>query len=78
MPLPAGSPVRQAGSEPTAAAGSAEQTATAAHPGSIAETHLENEGSGLRWETKVSDPSDVWEVQIDAATGRVASSHADD
>jgi uncharacterized membrane protein YkoI len=56
----------------------AERTATSTHPGSIIETHLENEGAGLRWETKIADPSGVWEVQIDAATRRVVSSHADD
>jgi uncharacterized membrane protein YkoI len=56
----------------------AERTATSTRPGSILETHLQNEDNGLRWETKIADRSGVWEVQIDAATGRVVSSHADD
>ena len=56
----------------------AERTAIATHAGSVVESHLENEGPGLRWETKISGRSGVWEVQIDAASGQVASSHADD
>jgi uncharacterized membrane protein YkoI len=56
----------------------AERTATSEHPGSIVESHLENEGAGLRWETKVSDESGEWEVQVDASSGRVASSHSED
>ena len=56
----------------------AEQTATSERPGSVADTHLENEGAGLRWETKIADGSGAWEVQVDAASGRVVSSQPDD
>ncbi len=56
----------------------AEQAAQAVHPGAVGDTHLENEGHGLRWETKIDNGSGVWEVQVDSATGRIVSSHADD
>lgn len=56
----------------------AERIATSEHPGSIVETHLENEGMGLRWETKISDAAGEWEVQVDTASGRVAGSNSDD
>jgi uncharacterized membrane protein YkoI len=56
----------------------AERAAKSAHPGSAFDTHLENEGAGLRWETKIVDGSRVWEVQVDAASGRVVSSQPED
>lgn len=56
----------------------AERSARSEHRGSVVETHLENEGAGLRWETKVSASSGVWEVQVDAGSGRVVSSQPDD
>ena len=56
----------------------AERAATALHPGTIVETHLENEGNGLRWEVKPDDGSTVWEVQVDAQTGKVVSDQHDD
>ena len=65
-------------SEARVAQKDAERTATSEHPGSVVETHLENEGAGLRWETKISDGSGEWDVQVDAASGRVASSQPED
>ena len=56
----------------------AERAAKSEYPGSAFDTHLENEGAGLRWETKISDGSRVWEVQIDAASGRVVSSQPEE
>ncbi|MDQ1695157.1 MAG: Peptidase propeptide and domain [Frankiaceae bacterium] len=53
-------------------------TATNAHPGTVSDVHLENEGEGLRWEVKPDDGTSVWEVQIDAATGKIVSDQPDD
>src|SRR4051794_36217276 len=53
-------------------------TATDAHPGTVIDAHLESEGQGLRWEIKPDDGTTVWEVQIDAQTGKVVSDHPDD
>ena len=56
----------------------AERAAGARHAGTIVDTHLENEGGGLRWEVKPDDGRQVWEVQVDARTGRVVSDQHDD
>ena len=56
----------------------AEKAAVALHPGTIIDTHLEKEGHGLRWEVKPDDGTQVWEVQVDAATGAVVSDQLDD
>jgi len=56
----------------------AERDAISAHPGAVVDSHLENESGGLRWETKLSTASGLWEVQIDATVGQIVSSHADD
>ena len=56
----------------------AERTALVRHAGTIVETHLEDEGRGLRWEVKADDGRQVWEVQVDAATGAVVSDQLDD
>ena len=56
----------------------AERAAKSEHAGSAFDTHLENEGAGLRWETKISDGDRVWEVQVDAASGRVVSSQPEE
>lgn len=56
----------------------AERAATALHPGTIVETHLEDEGDGLRWEVKPDDGTTVWEVHVDARTGKVVSDQRDD
>lgn len=53
-------------------------TATQAHPGTVSDVHLENEGDGLRWEVKPDDGKAVHEVQIDAQTGKIVSDHLDD
>ena len=65
-------------SQAAVAEADARRASVALHAGAIVESHLEDEGSGLRWETKIADASGRWEVQVDAATGRVVSSHADD
>src|SRR4051794_18398895 len=49
----------------------AERAASARHSGTITDTHLEDEGDGLRWEVKPDDGTQVWEVQIDARSGVV-------
>jgi uncharacterized membrane protein YkoI len=58
----------------------AERSAQARHPGTLVnDTHLESEGGhGLRWEVKPDDGHTVWEVQVDAATGKVVSDHPDE
>lgn len=56
----------------------AERAATERHAGTIVDTHLEDEGHGLRWEVKPNDGSKVWEVQIDATSGKVVSDHGDE
>jgi uncharacterized membrane protein YkoI len=59
-------------------AADAEAAAAARHAGRVFDTHLENEGHGLRWEVKVDDAGTVHEVQIDAQSGAVASDQLDD
>lgn len=49
-----------------------------AHSGHIVDVHLQDEGHGLRWEVKPDDGTHVYEVQIDAQTGKVVSDHLDD
>jgi len=56
----------------------ARDAALGRHAGTVVEAHLEDEGDGLRWEVKPNDGTQVWEVQIDAATGAVVSDHPDD
>jgi len=56
----------------------AERAALGAHPGRLSDTHLENEGHGLRWEVKSDDGATVWEIQVDARSGRIVSDHPDD
>ena len=56
----------------------AERTALAAHAGTVGDVHLENEGGGLRWEVKPDDGRQVWEVQVDAASGKVVSDQPDE
>ena len=56
----------------------AERAAQRARPGRVFDTHLEREGHGLRWEVKTDDGTTVWEVQVDAASGRVVSDHPDE
>src|SRR4051795_8488890 len=53
-------------------------TATRTHPGSVVDVHLQDEGTGLVWEVKTDDGSQVWEIQVDAASGAVASEGLDD
>ena len=56
----------------------AEQSALARDPATIVDSHLQDEGDGLRWEVKPDDGAHVWEVQVDAATGAVVSDQLDD
>jgi uncharacterized membrane protein YkoI len=56
----------------------AESAALAVHPGAIVDVHLQDEGQGLRWEVKADDGTRVWEVQVDATSGRVVSNQPDD
>jgi uncharacterized membrane protein YkoI len=51
----------------------AEQTAVGAHAGRAFDTHLQDEGLGLVWEVKVDDGTNVYEVQIDADSGKIVS-----
>lgn len=46
-------------------------------PGSVVESHLETEGTGLRWEIKTDDATHIWEVQLDPSTGAVVSNHSE-
>jgi uncharacterized membrane protein YkoI len=52
--------------------------ALARHPGRATDVHLEDEGSGLRWEVKPDDGRHLWEVQVDASTGAVVSDQPDE
>jgi len=52
--------------------------ALARHPGRASDVHLEDEGSGVRWEVKPDDGRQVWEVQVDASTGAVVSDQPDE
>lgn len=56
----------------------AEAAAAARHPGTVVDSHLEDEGQGLRWEIKTDDGTQVWELQVGATTGRVVSDQPDD
>lgn len=57
----------------------AERAALQSHPGTLVDdTHLEDEGNGLRWEVKTDDGSRIWEVQVDAHTGKVVSNQPDE
>ena len=57
----------------------AEEAALGRHRGSVSDTHLQDEeGQGLRWEVKVDDGDTVWEVQVDAHSGRVVSDQPDE
>ncbi|WP_426572506.1 PepSY domain-containing protein [Aquihabitans sp. McL0605] len=49
----------------------AERLALSVRPGQLIESHLQDEGDGLRWEVKTADADHVWEVQLDPATGAV-------
>jgi uncharacterized membrane protein YkoI len=65
-------------SDATVSQPAAEKEALALHRRTATDTHLENEGHGLRWEVKPDDGHQVWEVQVDAHTGKVVSDHLDD
>ena len=57
----------------------AEQIAQDAHAGQVVSAHLEDDGPGLEWETEVvGDDGTTWEVNVDARTGSVLNSEADD
>jgi uncharacterized membrane protein YkoI len=56
----------------------AEAIARRAHAGSVVSIHLEDDGSGLEWEIEVDDGSALWELNVNAQTGRVLDSEADD
>ncbi len=51
--------------------GEAEAAALEAHPGSVLESELEEEGGRLIWEVEVDAGSTLREVTIDATTGEV-------
>lgn len=52
--------------------------ATARHPGTPSDAHLQNEGDGLRWEVKSADGTTVWEIQVDANTGSIVGDQPDE
>lgn len=56
----------------------AEEIARGAHGGDVVSIHLEDDGVGLEWETEVDDGQAVWEVNVNAQTGAVNDSEADD
>lgn len=56
----------------------AEEVARGAHGGDVVSIHLEDDGAGLEWETEVVDGQAVWEVNVNAQTGAVNESEADD
>jgi acylglycerol lipase len=56
----------------------AEAIAQGAHGGDVVSIHLEDDGAGLEWETEVDDGQAVWEVNVNAQTGAVNDSEADD
>jgi uncharacterized membrane protein YkoI len=56
----------------------AEAAAQQAKPGRLFDSHLQNEGEGLRWEVKSDDGTTVWEIQVDASSGRVVSVQHDE
>jgi uncharacterized membrane protein YkoI len=56
----------------------AEKTATGVHRGETSDVHLEIEDKGLVWEVKVGDGSNVWEVQVNATTGKVVSDQTEE
>lgn len=56
----------------------AEAAAVAVKPGQLVETHLQDEGDGLRWEVKTDDGKTTWEIQVDARSGVVVSVRVDD
>ncbi len=56
----------------------AEAIARRAHAGRLMSIHLEDDGSGLEWEVEVDDGRAVWEVNVNAQTGSVLDSEADD
>lgn len=55
----------------------ATQAATARHPGTVVDTHLQNEGT-LVWELVMSSGGARWEVQVDARSGEVVSDQTDE
>jgi uncharacterized membrane protein YkoI len=56
----------------------AEAIARRTHAGSVVSIHLEDDGPGLEWEVEVDDGQALWEVNVDAQTGNVIDSEADD
>jgi uncharacterized membrane protein YkoI len=56
----------------------AEAIARGARGGDVVSIHLEDDGTGLEWETEVDDGQAVWEVNVNAQTGAVNDSEADD
>jgi uncharacterized membrane protein YkoI len=56
----------------------AEATARELHPGTVTDTHLEDEGHGLRWEVKTDDGTHLWEIQVNPTSGAVVSDRAED
>lgn len=56
----------------------AERLAQQARPGTIIESHLQTEGDGLRWEVKIDDGRNVWEIQLDPASGAIVGNQADE
>jgi uncharacterized membrane protein YkoI len=56
----------------------AEAIARRAHAGDVVSIHLEDDGAGLEWEIEVDDGEALWEVNVNAETGDVLDSEADD
>lgn len=56
----------------------ADQTARQIHAGTVVDSHLEDEGHGLRWEVKTDDGTRLWEIQLNPTSGAVVSDRAED
>ena len=56
----------------------AEEAALEVHPGTVIESHLQDEGDGLTWEVKIDDGTTIWETNLDAGTGKVVTDQPDD
>lgn len=65
-------------SEATVSEQQAVRTALEQHPGTATDTHLEAEDGPLVWEVKPDSGGTLWEVQVDASTGRVVSDQIDE
>lgn len=55
----------------------AEAVALGVHPGTVVDSQLEAEGDGLAWEIEVDSGREIWEVTVDAQSGRVLGTESE-